>query len=146
MNSSFNAHVPAFRRQLVSRGVLVSCWMFSAGGYIAEVRAGTVPYVYPYNTMTAAEIVQKLMTPPVTDEDFRERDRAYHYVAGLKDGTQGLVWCFTVPIKPDESTYEVVGAIKEKYPPDALKGNAAPLVLKELKRRYPCGKVEGARQ
>ncbi|GGC23002.1 hypothetical protein GCM10011572_50640 [Pseudoduganella buxea] len=93
--------------------------------------------------MTAAEVIQKLMTPPVTDADFRERDRAYHYVAGLKDGTQGTVWCFNHPIKPDESTYEVVGAIREGYSVEILKGNAAPLVLMELKRRYPCPVPEG---
>lgn len=121
------------------------CVALTAGMSVAGPGARGDRYVYPYNTMTAGEVVQKLMTPPVTDADFRERDRAYYYVAGLKDGTQGTVWCFTSPVKPDESTYEVVGAIREKYSAEALKGNAAPLVLKELQRRYPCGASKGSR-
>jgi hypothetical protein len=100
--------------------------------------AAAVPYVYPYNLMTAEEVVNKLLVKPRTDGDYAERDAAYAYVAGIKDATQGDVWCFQPGLKPDELIYETMHAVKRNNAPAALKANAAGLVLKELRRQYPC--------
>ena len=97
-----------------------------------------VPYVYPYNLMTAEDVVNKLLVKPRTEADYAERDAAYAYVAGIKDAAQGRDWCFTPGLKPDELIYETVHAVKRNNAPAALKANAADLVLKELRRQYPC--------
>lgn len=112
--------------------------MLSAVAGAAQPAAAAVPYVYPYNYMTAEELVNKLLVKPVTERDYDRRNDAYAYVAGIKDGTQGTVWCFTPGLKPDELIYETVRAVKRNNPPATLKANAADLVLKELRREYPC--------
>lgn len=104
-----------------------------AGGI---VRAA--PYVYPYNAMTGAEVVRKLTTRPASDADYAERDQAFLYVAGVKDATQGSAWCFQGALKPDELTYDLAFALKQQRTPAELKGAAAPLLVEELRRLYPC--------
>lgn len=118
-----------------------------AAGLAAQpaTAAPEVPYVYPYNYMTAEELINKLLVKPVTDTDYDERNDAYAYVAGIKDGTQGTVWCLTPGLKPDELIYETVHAVKRNNPPAALQANAADLVLKELRRQYPCAASRKAR-
>ena len=106
--------------------------------WCVEGMATDTPYVYPFNTMTAAQLVQKLTTEPASLSDSRESDRAHYYLAGIKDGTQGILWCFRRAMLPYELNYEIAHALKEKYKSEELNANAAPLVLAELRRRYPC--------
>lgn len=136
MPLSMGEHRAATRR----RHLLLLAWLPAA---CASVHAA--PYVYPFNTMTGADVVARLTVDPVTDGDFRERDRANYYVAGIKDATQGSLWCFRRALLPHELNTEVAHALKARYSPDALKANAAPLVLDELRRRYPCGNAGAAR-
>jgi hypothetical protein len=111
--------------------------------FLVPALTQAVPYEYPYNMMTAEEVVKKLLVKPANDADYAERDSAYAYVAGIKDGTQGTVWCFQPGLKPDELIYETVHAIRRNNTPDALKVNAAVLILKELRRQYPCPAAKG---
>jgi hypothetical protein len=101
--------------------------------------------VYPFNAMTGEQVVGKLLKVPVTHLDYIERDMTHSYVNGIKDGTQGSTWCFTGAILPHELNIELAGAIKEARRLDELKGNAAPLLLDELRRRYPCNSNRGGK-
>jgi|SRR5450830_80861 len=110
-----------------------------AFSWCLDTTAADTPYVYPFNAMTAAQLVQKLTTEPASPGDSRESDRAHYYLAGIKDGTQGSLWCFKRAMLPDELNYEIAHALKERHKAEELNANAAPLVIAELQRRYPCG-------
>ncbi|GGC13086.1 hypothetical protein GCM10011572_38110 [Pseudoduganella buxea] len=116
----------------------IAVLVFGGQSWCLNGTAAETPYVYPFNTMTGTELVQKLTTEPVSDSDYRESDRAHYYLAGIKDGTQGIIWCFKRAMLPDELNYEIVHALKKRHRAAELSGNAAPLVLAELRRRYPC--------
>lgn len=116
---------------------LISC-LWCPNGIAADT-----PYLYPFNTMTAAELVHKLTTEAATPRDSRESDRAHYYLAGIKDGTQGILWCFKRSMLPAELNYEIAHALKERHKAEELNANAAPLVLAELRRRYPCSMSKG---
>ncbi|MTV52400.1 Rap1a/Tai family immunity protein [Pseudoduganella buxea] len=131
-------HDAARRRRCRRIGLLGGLSLACAGLHAA-------PYVYPFNTMTGADVVARLTVDPVTDSDFRERDRAHYYVAGIKDATQGSLWCFRRALLPHELNTEVAHALKQRHSAAALKANAAPLVLDELRRRYPCDGAGAAR-
>lgn len=60
------------------------------------------PYVYPYNAMTAGQVVAKLLKEPSAELDYIERDMTHSYVNGVKDATQGSTWCFVGAILPHE--------------------------------------------
>lgn len=94
-------------------------------------------YVQPHNWKTGIEVVRALTKEPVRDADYFERDLMHGYVNGIKDGTQGTIWCFTGTILPHELNIELVHAIKGRSRKD-LEGNAAPLILEELRKHYPC--------
>jgi hypothetical protein len=117
--------------------------LIASSAFCAECTASS--YAYPYNTMSGAEVVNKLLVRPTNEDDYQERDQAYYYVAGIKDGTQGRAWCFTGSLKPDELTYEIAHSLKRKQSASSLKGNAGPLIVEELKTRYPCKPISGAR-
>ncbi len=101
--------------------------------------AAAVPYVYPYNWMTGEAVVRKLTVEPANADDDAERTYTHNYLNGMKDGTQGTVWCFKGYILPHELNLDLAWAIKKRNKPSALEGNAAPFVLAELRRLYPCG-------
>lgn len=95
-------------------------------------------YPYPFNMMSGEELIGKLLKPATADHDPFNREIAYAYLNGIKDGTQGTVWCFTGRIKPDELNVELASALRAKLTRAELKRNAAPLVLDELRKRFPC--------
>jgi hypothetical protein len=103
-------------------------------------------YAYPFNMMTGEELVTKLLKAPTSDHDPFNREIAYAYLNGIKDGTQGSVWCFTGRIKPDELNVELASALRARRTAEELKRNAAPLVLDELRRRFPCKTAKGGAQ
>jgi hypothetical protein len=49
-------------------------------------------------------------------------------------------------VLPQELNLAVVQRLKDTRKPAELKGNAAPLVLAELRRRFPCEKPRKARR
>lgn len=100
-------------------------------------------YDYPFNMMTGEELVTKLLKHPVTDYDPFNREIAHAYLNGIKDGTQGTVWCFTGTLKPDELNIELASSLRAKRTAVELKRNAGPLILDELRRRYPCKASSG---
>lgn len=120
--------------------------LLTASLVVSDVGAKAPHYVYPYNWMTAGEVVRKLTTEPATEQEYLQRDLANHYVNGIKDGTQGTLWCFKGSILPHELNLELAHAIKKGSTTAQLQGNAAPIFIEELRKRYPCAQQTGARK
>jgi Rap1a immunity proteins len=78
--------------------------------------------------------------------DYLERDKAYSYLVGAEDATEGTVWCHTKKIKTHELAYDISGPIAAMKR-TARKTNAAPLLIDLLRNKYPCpaGGKEGGR-
>lgn len=100
--------------------------------------ASAAPYVYPYNWFTGQNLLDAMMKSPVTDKDYYDQQLAFHYMNGIKDGTEGIAWCFSAYQLPHELNYDLLHTIREKRSKKELKGNAGPLIVAELRRRYPC--------
>lgn len=103
------------------------------------------PYAYPFNSMTGEQIVRKLLTEPRAEIDYIERDMAHSYLNGVKDATQGRSWCFVGGLLPHELNIELAASIRATRTSAELKGNAAPLLLAELGKRYPCISKQGGK-
>ena len=114
---------------------------------LASDASATAPhYGYPYNWMTVGEVVRKLTIEPRTEQEYLQRDLAHHYVNGIKDGTQGTLWCFKGEILPHELNLELAHAIKRSSTTAQLQANAAPAFIDELRKRYPCAQQSGGRK
>lgn len=110
----------------------------TALSFVTLPAAAPQAYTAPYNMMTGAEVAERILTPPSSHADIFERDLGHAYVNGIKDGTQGTTWCFVGPILPHELNISIVSAMRQARTEEEMKGNAAPLLLAELRRRYPC--------
>ena len=97
-----------------------------------------IPYVYPFNAMTGQEVVEHRLREPKTQLDYINREKVDAYLNGIKDGAHGREWCLARPVLPGELNLAVVQRLKASHKPAELKQNAAPLVLAELRRRFPC--------
>jgi hypothetical protein len=133
---SGNGHGTLTRRAILVG--LIACASYSGSAYAAY-------YGYPFNMLTGAEVIDMLSGGTGAPGDDRQRDYAHSYVAGIKDGTEGRLWCFTGKQKPDELTAEIARALREKHSKLVLKGNAGPLIVEELRLRYPCKTRQEAR-
>jgi hypothetical protein len=80
---------------------------------VSDVGATAPHYVYPYNWMEAGEVVRKLTIEPRTEQEYLQRDLAHHYVNGIKDGTQGTLWCFKGTILPHELNLQLAHAFEK---------------------------------
>ena len=100
----------------------------------------SIPYVYPFNAMSGQEVVEHRLKEPKTQLDYINREKVEAYLNGIKDGAHGRDWCLARPVLPDELNLAVVRRLKATRKPAELKENAAPLVLAELRRRFPCPK------
>ena len=90
--------------------------------------------------LSGEEFVQLMTHPEQLDEsNYRDRERAYTYLDGVKDATVGTSWCPSKPRKTFELAYDAADYIKA-LPPQTRKGNAATLLLAFLSSRYPCTK------
>lgn len=100
----------------------------------------SIPYVYPFNAMTGQEVVEHRLKEPKTQLDYINREKVDAYLNGIKDAGHGREWCLARPVLPQELNVAVVERLKATRKPAELKENAAPLVLAELRRRFPCPK------
>ncbi len=117
-----------------------------AGAWIALISCmpagalAAIPYVYPFNAMTGQEVVEHRLKEPKTQLDYINREKVDAYLNGIKDTGHGREWCLARPVLPQELNLAVVRRLKATRKPAELKENAAPLVLAELRRRFPCPK------
>jgi hypothetical protein len=93
------------------------------------------PYAY---AMTGETFAQLLAAPDPADLRKKiEREKAMSYLDGMKDATQGRVWCDIDQLKTPDMAFDFALDISEMAPA-ARKGPAAPLLLALLARKYPC--------
>ena len=114
----------------------------------ARARAQPIPYVYPFNVMTAQEVIDQRLRKPRSQLDYINREKVEAYLNGIKDGAHGSAWCLNRAVLPHELNLAIVQRLKQTRKPAELKANAAPLVVAELRRRFPCekpGKGKGKR-
>lgn len=89
---------------------------------------------YPY-TMNGDSFVRMLhREEPLT---VIERERAYSYLDGLKDATQGRLWCDVNHLKTPDLAYDLAYDIARMQPAERQR-SAAVLLLDLLNRKYPC--------
>jgi hypothetical protein len=91
---------------------------------------------YPY-TMSGDQFVKMMAPLDPTGYEYLQREKAYSYLDGVRDGSEGTVWCDVDQYKTPDLAYELAGDIA-KMPAAERKKNAAVLLLQQLKRRYPC--------
>lgn len=123
---------------------LVSVLVSGVLGF-ALVQANTawaVPPSYAY-AMTAESFINRFKQPePYTS---LERDKAFSYLDGIKDASQGRVWCDVNQFKtPDMADHIVVEF--SRMSAAERKRSAAPLILDILRRDYPCAGATGGKQ
>jgi hypothetical protein len=93
------------------------------------------PYAY---TLSGDQFVKMMSPRDPTGYEYQQREKAYSYLDGLRDGTEGSVWCdMPHQVKTTDLAYELADDIA-KMPAINRKTNAALLLLQQLKRRYPC--------
>ena len=92
--------------------------------------------------MSGKALVDQFLGPPEEAKEMSTRTFAYHqhakgYLDGINDATEGRLWCYTGRWKPHERDLALILELA-KLPPAVLSGNAAPLVLDFLQKKYPC--------
>lgn len=92
--------------------------------------------------MTGQQLVDQFRGPPGEFANMSARTFAHHqlargYLDGINDATEGSLWCYTGRWKPDERDNAVILELG-KLAAATLQGNAAPLVLAFLQKKYPC--------
>lgn len=87
--------------------------------------------------LTGDQFAAMLARQPTNALEFRERDRAYAYLDGVKDATIGSGWCPPQPRKTHELAYDAADYIKSLHA-DLRRGNAARLLIAYLSTSYPC--------
>lgn len=110
-----------------------------AAGLSLPVLAEPIPYVYPFNAMSGQEVVERRLKQPKSQLDYIDREKAEAYLNGIKDAAHGRDWCLAQPILPQDLNLELVQRLRARAPGE-LRANAAPLVLAELRQRFPCAK------
>ena len=92
---------------------------------------------YPY-TLSGDQFVKMMSAPNPTGYEYLEREKAYSYLDGVRDGTEGSAWCdLPHQLKTPDLAYELADDLA-KLPAAERKKNAAELLLRQLNRRYPC--------
>jgi hypothetical protein len=92
---------------------------------------------YPY-TLSGDQFVKMMAPSDPTGYEYLQREKAYSYLDGLRDGTEGSAWCdLPHQLKTPDLAYELADDIA-KLPTAEQKKSAAVLLLQQLKRRYPC--------
>jgi hypothetical protein len=93
----------------------------------------------PYQSvMNGEQFAAMLAKQPANQFEYRERDRAYAYLDGVRDATLGTIWCPTQPRKTHELAYDAADYMRGLHA-ELRKESAARLLLTYLSKQYPCG-------
>lgn len=99
---------------------------------------------YPY-TMSGDRFVQMMGALEASPDDayaYMQREKAYGYLDGVRDGAEGKVWCDVDQYKTPDMAYEIADKLA-RLPVAERKRNASLLILRQLKTMYPCRKSGG---
>lgn len=92
--------------------------------------------------MTGERLIRDFMGPPdqghvmPSGNAYVDRETARGYMEGIRDATYGIAWCVRGEV-PHELNDDIVADISKLKPQDK-KGNAALLVVRVLRSRFPC--------
>lgn len=98
------------------------------------VVAAAGPYYY---TLSGDRFVKMMSPPDPKGYEYELREKAYSYLDGVRDTSEGDTWCDIGQRKTPDLAYELAGDI-EKMPAAERKKNAAVLLRQQLKLHYPC--------
>lgn len=109
---------------------------------ILLLAAASTAAAAPYHHTTTGEILVRdfLATSQAnvpSPDAVMAHERARGYIDGIKDATQGTLWCYTGNLKPAELNYDLIDAVRAA-PAAARRSNAAPLVINILATKFPC--------
>ncbi len=108
---------------------------------LPDAKAGTAVEPCVSCRYTGAQLVKDYFPPKqaTKGDSYRRHVEAWAYIDGVYDGAEGREWCNPrkVRINADELAGDVAWGLKE-LPPDVLKGNAAPLIVDHLRKKFPC--------
>lgn len=92
----------------------------------------------PYYFTISGDRFVKMMSPPdPKGYEYEQREKAYSYLDGVRDASEGDAWCDVGQRKTPDLAYELADEI-EKMPAAERKKNAAVLLRQQLKQHYPC--------
>lgn len=112
--------------------------MRHVSAFIAAVLPALVQAAPQYQVdLTGDQFAAMLAKQPTNALEFRERDRAYAYLDGVKDASIGSSWCPPQPHKTHELAYDAADYIRNLHA-DLRRGNAARLLVVYLSTSYPC--------
>lgn len=121
--------------RIVMRTFVLTCTMPFLGS-----SAQAAPAAYSY-AMTGETFVQMLHQPE--SPGTMNREKAYSYLDGIKDATEGRAWCDIDQLKTPDLAYDLAGEIS-RMTPSNKKRNAAVLLLDLLRHKFPCpGETRG---
>ncbi|GGY68276.1 hypothetical protein GCM10007387_58080 [Pseudoduganella albidiflava] len=107
-------------------------------GFVAlspSVAHAQSPYAY---TLTGDRFVQMIgSTKSLDSYEYTLREKAYSYLDGVRDGTEGRDWCDVNQLKTPDLAYELAADLA-RLPAAERKKNASILLLDLLRRRFPC--------
>ena len=105
--------------------------------FILALPAFAAAAPYPY-TLNGDRFVTMMSPSDPTGYEYLQREKAYSYLDGVRDGTEGHEWCdLTHQRKTPDLAYELADDIS-RLPAAERKQNAAILLRRQLARRYPC--------
>ena len=121
--------------------ILLSMVVAMQAGSLANAD-DAVRRAYP-GTLSADALLRDYMGPKqsrgdpfLKGADIVNQQMARAYMNGIKDATEGTVWCY-VTGKPHELNDDIAAALMTLNAKQ-LRGRAAPLVVDALRRRFPC--------
>jgi len=103
-------------------------------GLVLPLTAIAAPYSH---TMDGNHFVEIMSRPSPSGQAYLDREKAYSYLDGVRDGAEGRVWCDVNQLKTPDLAYEMAGKIA-RLPAPERKRNASLLLLEQLGRSYPC--------
>jgi len=89
-------------------------------------------------TLTGDQFIAAIIHSKIpTGNDYLEREKAYGYLDGLRDYTEGRDWCDVGQLKTHDLAQALAIKLQSLTPADR-KRNASGLLLEELRRMHPC--------
>jgi hypothetical protein len=104
--------------------------------------SAAAPYPYTMSGDRFVQMMNALESRPNDSYAYTQREKAYGYLDGVRDSSEGTVWCDFNEYKTPDMAYEVAAKL-EKLPASERKKNASLLILQQLKAMYPCRKTGG---
>jgi len=116
----------------------VTRWVTCAVAFCSLVPTSVTAAPAYLPTLTGEQFIAAIIHNKVpTGNDYVEREKAYGYLDGLRDYTEGRDWCDVDQLKTHDLAQALAIKLRSLAPAD-LKRNASRLLLEQLGRMHPC--------